>query len=125
MLTAGVLAAVPIVPVTNLTASRRWYRSLGFVPRSDDDSSSHDYALLTLGAVEIHLRQLDGMEFMEKGHSPAGIYLRVESVDQAFTKLKQNGNLEFVHEPMDLPWGMREFAMSDPDGTLLRFGQIA
>lgn len=125
MLTARVLAAVPIVPVTDLTASLGWYAALGFVPRSDADSHAHQYALLTMGAVELHLRQLGQGEVIPKEHSPAGVYLRVEGVDQVFTQLKQKGSLAFVFEPTNQPWGMREFAVSDPDGTLLRFGQIA
>lgn len=124
MLTPRVLAAIPIVPVTSLSKSMEWYERLGFVPRSDEDRTAKEYALLTFGAVELHLRPLCTTESIQKDHNPVGVYIRVEGIDQLYENLKQKGGLEFDHGPQDQPWEMREFLMSDPDGNSLRFGQV-
>ncbi|MGY4333335.1 hypothetical protein ACVWWG_007752 [Bradyrhizobium sp. LB7.2] len=46
------------------------------------------------------------------GRNPLGLYLYLESVDAAAREFQQS--LE------DKPWGMYEFAMSDPDEALVR-----
>ena len=86
---------------------------------------SSDYAILQLGTVEIHF-------FTHKervrAESFAGCYLRVFDVDSIYSSFL-NGKLPRKGIPrMDLledkPWGLREFAIVDPDGNLPRIGQI-
>jgi len=48
------------------------------------------------------------------GRNPFGLYLYVEDVDVLAR--------EFQKQPEDKPWGMYEFAISDPDETLVRIG---
>ncbi len=52
-----------------------------------------------------------------------GVYVRVEGLDALHDEFKGKG-LSSLKGVQDTQWGMREFALSDPDGTLLRFGQI-
>jgi len=42
--------------------------------------------------------------------------------DIARAKLPSHG-IPRVSEPEDRPWGMREFALNDPNGNLVRIGQ--
>ena len=48
------------------------------------------------------------------GKNPLGLYLYLEDVD-ALAR-------EFRKKPEDKPWGIYEFAISDPDETLVRIG---
>jgi ribosomal-protein-alanine N-acetyltransferase len=42
-------------------------------------------------------------------------------LDELFNTFKANG-VEVVTEPTDHPWGMRDFSIRGPEGSLLRFG---
>lgn len=44
----------------------------------------------------------------------------VKDVDKEFIRLKEY-NLEFVHEPKNMPWGNRTMQIRDPEGTLVSF----
>jgi catechol 2,3-dioxygenase-like lactoylglutathione lyase family enzyme len=113
--------AIPILPSRSLNDTLAFYRRLGF----EGKIHSHgDYAILTRGSVELHFfthRELRPAE------SSAGCYIRVadvESIQQAFASagLPRKG-IPRQDALQDKPWGMREFAIVDPDGTLVRIGQ--
>ena len=62
-----------------------------------------------------YLHLTDAVEgWLVPGRNPFGLYLYLEDVDAAAR--------EFQKSPEDKPWGMYEFAMSDPDETLVRVG---
>lgn len=114
--------AIPILPSRSVENTRDFYRKLGFDGKIW--GPPHFYATLTRGSVELHFfthAELDPAE------STAGCYIRVQNVDgiyEAFAK----ANLPKTEIPrMDQletkPWGMREFAIVDPDGNLIRIGQ--
>jgi hypothetical protein len=71
---------------------------------------------LSANRCELHLTPaVEG--WLVPGRNPFGL-LYAENVDEL---AEQMG--EFVlHKPQDRPWGMYEFAMSDPDKTLVRVG---
>jgi hypothetical protein len=54
------------------------------------------------------------------GRNPFGLYLYLEDVDGLAAVLQDK--LSGRRGPEDKPWGMYEFAMSDPDETLVRVG---
>ena len=54
-------------------------------------------------------------------HSYFG-YLVVDDVDSYYAELKQR-NGQFLSEPSDKPWQMREFGIRTPDGHRLMIGQ--
>jgi len=74
--------------------------------------------------VEIHFfTQTD----LVPAESSAGCYIRVLDVDRIYRAFA-NTDLPATGIPrMDRieskPWGMREFAIVDPDGNLIRIGQ--
>ena len=113
--------AIPILPSRSLSDTLAFFRRLGF------DGEIHgfgDYAILTRGTVELHFfthRELRPAE------SSAMCYIRVsdvESIHRAFAlaQLPRKG-IPRMDALEDKPWGMREFAIVDPDGNLLRIGQ--
>ncbi|MEC3957396.1 VOC family protein [Nocardia sp. CDC153] len=64
------------------------------------------------------------VEMMAKGTYGA-ILLATKDVDAAFEKLQGNDIVEVVQEPTDQPYGVRDFALRDPAGNLVRIQQIA
>lgn len=115
--------AIPILPSRCLSDTITFYQRLGFggeILGADDA-----YAILERGTVELHF-------FLHPGLIPAesfaGCYVRVleaRDIYKAFAlaKLSSTG-IPRIQTIEDKPWGMREFAIVDPDGNLLRIGQV-
>lgn len=51
------------------------------------------------------------------------LYFQVEDVDLLFNRYREKSDLNLTEEPVDQPWGMREFGVKDLNGLTLRFGQ--
>ena len=115
--------AIPILPSRAVNATVAFYKGLGFEGGAHDFDSG--YAILRRGAVELHF-------FTHKelvpAESSAGCYIRVTDVESFYrsclpsqlpsTGIPRMGALE------NKPWGLREFAIVDTDGNLLRVGQV-
>ena len=115
--------AIPILPSRSVSNTLAFYRRLGFDGRVLGEGDS--YLILRRGSVEIHF--FTHLELLPS-ESSAGCYIRVadaESVYQAFAsaKLPRRG-IPRQDALEDKPWGLREFAIVDPDGNLLRIGQL-
>ena len=61
-------------------------------------------------------------EMMAKG-TYATILLATKDLDGAFAKL-QAGKAEIVEEPTDQPYGVRDCAVRDPAGNMIRIQQL-
>ena len=61
-------------------------------------------------------------EMMAKG-TYAGINLATKDLDELFERL-QAGDAEIVQEPTEHPYGVRDFALRDPAGNLIRVQQL-
>jgi uncharacterized glyoxalase superfamily protein PhnB len=61
-------------------------------------------------------------EMMAKG-TYAMLTLASKDLDAAFEKL-QSRDVEIVQEPTDQPYGIRDCAVRDPSGNLLRINQV-
>jgi len=111
-----------ILPCNDLDASEAFYNRLGFVrpdsarpPPGEEDT----YRMLADGqGGEIHLT--DAVEgWLVPGRNPFGLYFYVEDVDGVAARFPD----ELIGGgPEHKPWGMYEFALSDPDETLVRVG---
>jgi catechol 2,3-dioxygenase-like lactoylglutathione lyase family enzyme len=113
--------AIPILPSRSLNDTLTFFRRLGFEGRIH---SHGDYATLTRGTVELHFftqRELHPAE------SSAMCYLRVSDVESIYRALASaelpRKGIPRQDALADKPWGMREFAIVDPDGNLIRIGQ--
>ncbi len=51
-----------------------------------------------------------------------GVHFRTDDVDDTFEKVRAAG-AEIVQEPTDQFWGVRDFAVRDPSGNLVRIDQ--
>ncbi len=114
--------AIPILPSRSVNDTLAFYRRLGF----DGTVSAfpYSYAILRRGAVELHFFTY---EELKPAESNAGCYLRVadvEAVHAAFAAAHLPAKGIPRMDPLaNKPWGMREFAVVDPDGNLIRIGQ--
>ncbi len=114
--------AIPILPSRSVSDTLVFFRRLGFDGKICGGGDT--YAILTRGTVELHFfthRELRPVE------SSAMCYIRVsdaEGIFRAFAsaELPRRG-IPRIDALEDKPWGMREFAIVDSDGNLLRIGQ--
>jgi catechol 2,3-dioxygenase-like lactoylglutathione lyase family enzyme len=115
--------AIPILPSRSVSATVAFYVSLGFEGGANEFDSN--YAILRRGTVELHF-------FTHKelvpAESSAGCYIRVTDVESFYGsclagKLSSTG-IPRMEAFENKPWGLREFAIIDPDGNLLRVGQV-
>ena len=112
------ISVSPIVPVGNLDTALDRYRRLGFDVRGYEGPER--YGFVERGSVSIHLT-----EWAE--HDPlrtaASVYLYVSDADALYAEWDALDNLEGrLIAPHDTPYGLREFAYVDPDGTAHRVG---
>ena len=115
--------AIPILPSRSIEATVAFYRRLGFEGGPHEFDSA--YAILERGTIELHFFS---HEELVPAESAAGCYLRVLDVDAMFrafsaSQLPRDG-IPRMEPVADKPWGLREFAVIDPDGNLLRIGQV-
>ena len=115
--------AIPTLPSRSIGATVAFYRQLGF--EGGAHASNDSYAILRRGPIEIHFF---APRDLVPSRSSAGCYLRVRDVDglhRAFASSRlPAAGIPRLEEPEDKPWGLREFALVDPDGNLLRVGQV-
>ncbi|WP_367124234.1 VOC family protein [Streptomyces phytohabitans] len=61
-------------------------------------------------------------EMMAKG-TYSGVNLATPDLDETFARL-QAGDVEIVQEPTDQPYGVRDCAVRDPAGNLIRIQEL-
>ena len=111
----------PILPSRDLDAAEAFWARLGFATVYKDAA---EYLLMRREGAEIHFwlnRDL------EPARNDAGAYLRPSDIDALDAEwgalgLPATGVPRLVRVE-DKPWGMRELALVDADGNLIRVGQ--
>ena len=106
-----------IVPVRNMAVSVAFYERLGFVSSSYEDGSH--YVFLSRDGTDVHLNLMKAAAWT---FNPMGLYIYMSDVDVFYDEVLAAG-VKTLEAPEDKPWRMREFSVSDPDATLLRFGE--
>jgi catechol 2,3-dioxygenase-like lactoylglutathione lyase family enzyme len=115
--------AIPILPSRNVKDTSDFYHLLGFEGGQHEFNS--DYAILKRGDIELHFFTF---KELDPSKSYAGCYLRVQDVESIYAcftaaKLPKFG-IPRIDVLEDKPWGLKEFAVVDPSGNLLRIGQV-
>jgi catechol 2,3-dioxygenase-like lactoylglutathione lyase family enzyme len=117
-------AAVPTLPSRNLDETLAFFERLGFQNRGAPPGE-WDYLIIGRDGGELHFflaRTVDPLT------TDAGCYVRVIDADALFEEWQR---LEIAEDPTtgsrlvapsETEYGMREFAVVDPSGNLLRFG---
>jgi hypothetical protein len=106
-----------ILPCNDIAASAAFYARLGLAVEGDYSG----YQILGDGkGWWLHLTDEAPEGWVVPGRNPNGLYLYCEDVDALAAKVSDlwiGGK-----GPEHKPWGMYEFALSDPDETLVRIG---
>ena len=115
--------AIPTLPCRSVGATTEFYRQLGF--QGGAHEFDPNYAIFTRGAIELHFFTHGELVPAE---SFSGCYIRVRDVQSIYEACSASGlpdhGLPRMSHLEDKPWGLREFAVVDPDGNLLRIGQF-
>jgi len=110
---------MPIFTVADVATSIGWYRDiLGFVLVEEmRDEGELVGASLKAGDVELFLGQDDWAKGKDrvKGVGFRFYCVTAQDIDQLAADIKARGG-ELDYEPTDRPWGVRDFAVTDPDG---------
>lgn len=108
----------PILPALDINRAAGFYKNvLGF---DINIFTAHDYVVMKKGDIGLHLWKTDDKNLCEN----SGCYIYVTDIDTLYQELSSkdvihpNGKLETK------PWGMKEFAVVDTEGNLLRIGEI-
>ena len=115
------LAVAPILPSRDLGATSAFYARLGF---SETGLWPGEYLIVTRREVGLHFFHAPDVDPFA---SSAGCYLYVEDADALFAefselRLPASGIPRLHGAPEDRDYGLREFAVVDVDGNLLRIG---
>ena len=112
--------AIPIIPSRSIDQTVVFYERLGFSAKVFQEAG---YAILKRGTVEIHFFTHPELIPAE---SYSGCYIRVPDADEMYQSFVSAGlpsrGIPRLTPPEDKPWGMREFALVDGDGNLVRVG---
>ena len=115
---------VPILPYLDAAATRAFWAALGFRV-SDGSPSSEPYLLAVRAGAELHFRALPGLDPATSGFS---CYLAIGGDHDALDALHGEWSalpvwadpVPRLQPPEDMPWGLREMTVVDPNGTTLR-----
>jgi hypothetical protein len=114
------VSVAPVIPVRDLEIALERYRRLGFEVRSYDGPDRYGFA--DRGPVSLHLTEW--AEHMP-GRDGAVIYLYVTDADALYAEWSAADVGGRLTKPADTPYGLREFAFVDDDGTAHRVGSPA
>jgi hypothetical protein len=120
--------AVPIMPSRNLRETLEFYERLGFEMRGAPPET-YGYLIIERGeAIELHFWDSPEVDPLTTDHS---CYIRVADADALHAEWEAVG-VESDREtgsrlmpPGDTDYGMREFALVDKSGNLVRVGSPA
>ena len=110
---------IPKLPFIDREETVSFYRSLQF----DLTADYGDYFIMSNGGAEIHFFR---HQTLVPQHSDFMIYVRTApGIDTFYQNIQEeegisihpNGKLELK------PWSQKEFSVSDPNGTLITFGE--
>lgn len=109
--------AEPVLASLDIYKTVDFYQSkLGFDRVSWKDEN---YAIVHRDKISIHFWKCNDKIHPEN----TCCYIRVQDVDSLYKELKSHGVVHPNGPLKDQPWGMREFAILDGDGNMIRFGQ--
>lgn len=110
--------AAPVLASLDMRATLDYYRDiLGFSIEYDDPG----YGMVKRDSIGIHFWKCQDKIFPE--HTSCYIY--VDGVDQLYAEYLPKGIIHPNAPLENKPWGMREFAILDLFGNLIRFGQMS
>jgi uncharacterized glyoxalase superfamily protein PhnB len=127
---AKFISITPNLMVKKVSKSIEFYRNkLGFhvamsVP---DDGESCVWAMMECGQVVIMLQDSKTLKAeydvldANADKKTLSLFIKIEDLDEYFEKIASH--VDVLKEPSITPYGMKEFAIIDPDGYVLTFAE--
>lgn len=113
-----------------MTASVRFYCSLGFTLLFQDAPEGPRYAGVGRDGVELHIQWADPAQWVHPVDRPAYRFV-VSDVDAIYREFIESGGISVDAgpagpwaAPADTPWGTREFHLRDPGRNSLQFYRL-
>jgi len=126
--------ATCFVQVTDPDLALAFYRdALGLEVRADvargelrwitvGSAAQPDVAVVLTNYVNGSPEDNDAIAALATKGALNGVHFHAADLDALFEKVRAAG-AEVVSEPADQPWGVRDFAVRDPSGNLVRIDQ--
>jgi hypothetical protein len=116
--------AVPILPSRNLRETLAFYERLGFESRGSAPPEQWNYLIIARGDIHLHFF---GMPEIDPLTTIAGCYLYVDDADDVYEQWRgvvepDRATGSRLEQPWSTDYGMREFALVDRSGNLVRVG---
>lgn len=109
--------AVPVLASLNIDKTVAFYQTkLGFDRVGYKDK---DYAVVCRDKIEIHFWKCTNKIHPQN----TSCYIRVKDVDGLYEEMKQAGVVHPNGPLTNQPWNIREFAILDEDGNMIKFGE--
>lgn len=105
----------PILYAHDFATTVRYYTETLLFKKLWDWGNPPGFGAVALGKAEIFLCQ------GEQGHPGTWLAIFIEDVDAYFTRISKLG-ADIVEPPANMPWGMREMQVRDPNQHIIRFG---
>jgi catechol 2,3-dioxygenase-like lactoylglutathione lyase family enzyme len=137
-LAASVAGLVPMLAVPDIDAAVAWYREVGFeLTGSNGEPGSLDWAELTLGRARVMLASSG--DAWRSASSGISLWLYTDRIEDLYAHLRarqlersrhllagrepETPEVRFSADLYTTHYGMREFAIEDPNGVDLTFAQ--
>jgi hypothetical protein len=114
------IKVIPRLPAKDLEQTRVFFeKHLQFTT----EGVFPDYLIMEKGEIELHFFQFADLDPLS---NYAMVYLRMdEGIEEFYADLLRRNVPIHPNGPLETKaWGMKEFAVLDPNNTLLTFGQI-
>jgi len=111
--------AIPVLASLNIDKTVRFYNEkLGFNRVGWKDEN---YAVIVRDKIELHFWKCNN-KIHPKNTS---CYIQVKDVNGLYEEMKAVGVVHPNGPLKEQPWGMREFAILDEDGNMIKFGEFS
>ena len=117
MKTSKLYRAVPILMSMNLKRTEDFYTGkLGFKL----SSKYPDYLIFTCDMIELYFTFFPQLKSEDNS---SACYIRVESIEELYDEFLKNNLIHPNGKLETKPWRQKEFAITDSENNLLRFGE--
>jgi len=122
---ADILRSAPYFPVPDVSSIGSYYRDLLGFQCEYSAVDPPEFALCSRNGFAIMFRRVQDPKLICPNESQGGtwdVFFWVNDVEALYGELKIKGAV-VVYPPVLQPYGMMEFAVRDPNGYVLGFGQ--
>jgi hypothetical protein len=111
---AQMFAAAPVLPCLNMVETVNFYQKLGF-----ETYMYAGYLVANFQRAEIHFWETDDIHLANN----SGCYIHVHQIEKFYYAYQQHNIIHPQGKLEIKAWGMKEFAILDNNGNLIRFGE--